>query len=102
MPNSQKYNITENPPVVVIQEPVGYNNSFQVYNQSNQVFANCAEILFINQGTSTVMLNNSIILLPTQAFGGDGKPGETDQTTYIITFTGAGTNSCAVVRKIYV
>ena len=50
MSNTQKYTIQEGHKLQAIVKPVMYNNSFQVYNQSDQVYANCAEILFINQG----------------------------------------------------
>jgi hypothetical protein len=87
--------------VAVQRQRLKYNNNIQAFNQSQAIFGECAEISFINQGTSNVLVNGSLILLPTQAISFDGKKDEFDETIYNIVFQGAGTNNCAVIRKFY-
>lgn len=94
-------NVGQPSPVIVVPHEVKYNNNIQAFNQAQAVFSGCAEIAFINQGTSNVLLNGSLILLPTQAISFDGKKFELDETIYNIVFQGAGVNNCAVIRKFY-
>lgn len=99
--NELNINLGNPTPVLVLPQTVKYNNNIQAFNQSQPVYGNCAEITFINQGTSNVLINGSLILLPTQAIGFDGKKYELDETIYNIIFQGAGVNNCAVIRKFY-
>lgn len=84
-----------------MKQPVLYNNVFQLYQNSDYVESNCAEIIFINNGTSNVTLNNTLLLQPTQSFSTDGKNGEMDTTRYNLDFGVSGNNSCVVIRKMY-
>ncbi len=85
-----------------MKTPVKYNNSFQVFNtDQSALFSNCAEITFINMGNTNILLNNSLVILPTQAISFDGKLYELDTTNYSIRFATGTTPACCVIRKYY-
>jgi hypothetical protein len=88
-------------PVITKQITREYNVNFASYVQSQFVDSNCSEILFINNGTSNVLLNSTLVLAPNASFSGDGKAGEIDVTRYNIVFAPGGINNCVVVRKFY-
>jgi hypothetical protein len=81
-----------------------YNNDIQTYNAGGKILANCAEIAFINQGTSNVLINNALMLAPNASIGFNGNRYEFDTTPYSIIFqnTGAQVNNCVVIRKYYI
>lgn len=80
---------------------LNYYNDFFNVTFGQRVISNCAEIAFYNQGTATLVVQNSIFILPGGLFSCDGKAGEMDTTNYIISFSGAGTQDCVVIRKYY-
>jgi hypothetical protein len=81
-----------------------YNIDMQSYVSSQRVVSNCNEIGFINQGTSTVVINSAIVLAPQGSWSNNGNMKETDRTPYTLTFQGdpaTTTNYCVVTRKLY-
>ncbi len=62
--------------------------------------ANCNAITFLNNGASTVLINN-FPLLPGIGIAFEGNQWEINKTHYRITFTGTGVNSCWIFRKTY-
>ena len=81
---------------------VQYYNDISVYQIGQYVQSDCSDITFLNSGTSNVIVNQAIILLPNQTISFNANAGEIDVTKYSISFTGAGNNSCTVIRKLYV
>ena len=79
-----------------------YKVDFLNYVTNGSVKSDCADITFINQGTSTVVVNNAIWLLSGQSVSITANAGEIDTTTYNFYFDGVGTNKLIVVRKIYI
>jgi hypothetical protein len=79
-----------------------YNNTFQLVTEATNIVANCAEISFLNQGTSVARINTVVQLQPE---GGniafDGKKDEEDTSLYTITFDTGGNNNLVVLRKYY-
>lgn len=82
--------------------PIKYVNTLQLYQESQFIDSNCAEISFLNNGTMDVLLNNSYVLTPGDFIAFDGKQGELDITKYNVVFQGAGIPSCVVAKKTYV
>jgi hypothetical protein len=72
------------------------------YNNNGQVRSDCADIIFINTGTSSVIINAALILAPGQSFTFAANAEEIDRTIYTYSFSGAGTNSITVFRKVYI
>ena len=72
------------------------------YFSNGQVKSDCADIIFINTGTTTITINQSLPLAPGQSFTFSANAGEIDRTIYTYTFSGAGTNSITIFRKIYI
>jgi len=59
------------------------------------------DIIFINKGTATAEIDG--FPLATNEFRTDGGNfGEVNKTRYRITFPGAGTKNCFVIRKFYI
>lgn len=80
-----------------------YTNSFNLVNENGySLYANCAEIFFLNLGTSVVTINNVLPLTTGQFIGLDGQFCEEDVTHYNINFDNTGTNKLLIIRKIYV
>lgn len=65
----------------------------------------CSTMIFQNQGTSTVMLDNTWRILPGQAMVFPGYPGEVNVHTYEISFTNTGgpsnINQLVIATKNY-
>jgi len=78
-----------------------YYNDIAVYQVGRYVLSNCADITFINTGTSNLIINQGITLLPNQSLAFSANENEEDTTNYSFFFSGAGTNSCTVIRKLY-
>lgn len=81
--------------------PLTYNNSFEVWSDSQTIRSFCCEITFINQGDSTLIINGSAIVQAGSSIGFDGKKNEKDTTLYRIAFTGGTVNSCCIIKKYY-
>jgi hypothetical protein len=85
--------------------PILYNNNIQVFNEAQFVRSYCAEITFINNGNTVLILNSSLRMVPTQSISFDGKQNEEDTSVYNITFDATGVvipvSACVVIRKFY-
>jgi len=85
-----------------MRTPIKYNITFQQYYQNqNSIISNCAEITFINNGTSNLVLNNTLELKPTQSLTIGAEQFEMDTTTYQIQFDSNTGNKCTIIRKYY-
>lgn len=71
------------------------------YVRAVNIPANCADIDFINAGTSTLIVQN-VPIGPGLQLSISANENEEDVTNYSISFTGAGVNSAFVVKKVYV
>jgi hypothetical protein len=74
---------------------------YQTYNTPAEIRSECNAITFINTGTSNVQING-INLTPGQQLISEGNEGEYNATRYRLSFTGAGTEICTVIRKVYI
>jgi hypothetical protein len=72
------------------------------YLLDGSVKSDCADITFINTGSSTIRLNSALPLAPGQSITLSANAGEIDRTIYTYNFSGAGTNSLTVFRKVYI
>ena len=79
-----------------------YDISILQYENTQFVHSDCNSITFINYGTANVVINQAIILANGQSFTIEGNEDEMCIEQFLLTFTGAGTSNCVVVRKIYV
>lgn len=80
-----------------------YSVNFTTVFESGSVPGDCNSIVFMNKGTSTVVIGGGLILAPEQSFAMDGNLFEWDATNYTINFdTANGTlNQLVVARKVY-
>jgi hypothetical protein len=78
-----------------------YYNDISIYQIGQYILSDCADITFLNTGTSNVNVNG-IILLPNQSLVFSANQDEIDTTKYSMFFVGAGAQSCTVIRKYYV
>jgi len=92
--------------LLTLTNPKPYNITGQVYNQGGAISSNCMDMLFINTGTNTLMLNNTIPLLPGAGYSTNANLNEVDKTPWAVSFkqdnTGLLTNSLTVVKKVYI
>jgi len=84
-------------------ETVIKTNSFRNYpysftDNSSRVFY-CNAIVFINQGTSNVFINDIFTLLPFASLKFSGNQNEVDETVYKIAFASGGVNLLNVWTK---
>ena len=88
---------------ILIEGNASYYYTFQAFSTvtSPWINSNCNEIAFWNTGTSNVIINNVINLLPNDFVSLNGNINELDKTQYIYSFTGTGTNSLIVIKKTY-
>lgn len=70
--------------------------------QDGSVKSDCADITFINSGTSNVVLNNSLTIPSGTSITITANKDEIDRTIYNYYFTGGGSNILIVFRKIYI
>ncbi len=85
-----------------LKGPVLYNNTFSLFNQTGSINpGNCAEMTFVNQGTSNVTINGVYTLANKEFLAFDGKKYERDTSVYNVTFDNTGTNQLVVIRKFY-
>jgi hypothetical protein len=78
-----------------------YYNDISIYQIGQYISSDCADITFLNTGSTNVNVNG-IILLPNQSLVFNANEGEIDTTKYSMFFVGAGAQSCTVIRKYYV
>lgn len=79
-----------------------YYNDISVFQIGQFIQSDCSDITFYNNGTANVIVNQAITLLPNQSIAFSANADEMDVTKYSISFSGAGTKSCTVIRKLYV
>lgn len=72
------------------------------YFENGQVRSDCSDITFYNTGTTVITLNNALPLQPGQSITFNANNNEIDRTIYTYSFSGAGTNSIIIFRKIYI
>lgn len=106
--NAPALNVPNSQTIPVLQKGRAYYNSAVGISRAGQVPSNCNEMTFVNQGASTVVINQVFRLYPGtpgsvqgDSITFDGKPGEIDVTIYEISFEGGGANNCVVFRKNY-
>lgn len=78
-----------------------FYNDISIYQQGQYIQSDCADITFLNTGSSSVNVNG-IILLPNQSLAFNANQNEIDTTKYYSFFQGVGSNSLTVIRKFYV
>ena len=84
---------------------IKFTIQYQPVNANIQIDSgvDCNSINFINLGTAPVSIDQSIPLQQGQQYPIDGNLGEVmAQKMFLITFTGDGTKSLMVVKKVYV
>jgi len=80
-------------------------DSIPISQNGQAVEANCMDVMFINYGTNTLIINNSLRIPPPVVAGQfnflviSGNANEIDVTKYICRFSGAGTNDALIVRR---
>lgn len=82
-----------------------YKNLFKQYVDTGNIDAeeNLNAITFINFGTGTVTLNDTVPIAAGATFIVGGNAGEIDKTNYNVSFAaGAVTNSLVVISKIII
>lgn len=72
------------------------------YVANGSVKSDCSDITFVNSGTSTVTLNSALPLTAGQSISFNANNNELDRTIYFFAFSGAGSNSLTVFRKVYI
>ena len=87
----------------ILGVPFEYNNTMEVWNRNKEFNSNCAVITFVNQGTSQIIINQSLKLAPGAAVSFDGEKNEKDTTLYRVTFVNSGhtENEVCVIKKYY-
>lgn len=77
-----------------------FQEETQTYNSPAEIVSECNSITFINTGTSQMQING-VNLAPGDQLVSQGNEGELNKTRYRLSFSGAGTEVCTVIRKIY-
>lgn len=77
---------------------------YQVYRTTSQIPSECNSILFRNQGTSIVTIDNMVILQPGQNFEISGNAGELLIHDFQVYFTNTGVqiNELLVAFKVFI
>lgn len=73
---------------------------FQLYNQPQELRADCNSLTVVNTGTSVAIIEG-LELLPGQQYYAPGNENEINKTRYRLSFDNVGTNVVLVIRKIY-
>jgi hypothetical protein len=79
---------------------IEYDINMITYSQNGFVTSNCNSITFINYGTNSVTIE-SAVLSQGQSLAIPGNQGEIINKTFLITFSGAGTNNLVAIKKNY-
>ncbi len=81
-----------------------YKNDFLNYYTDTAVKSECADITFINQGSTNVTINSALLLRPGNSITLSANAQEIDLTIYNIQFTSVPglSNQLIVIRKIYI
>lgn len=78
-----------------------YTTEARYFYQNTVVPSNCNSITFLNLGTNVATVDG-IPLSTNQSIAFTGNENEINIREYNISFSGAGTNSLAAIRKIYI
>jgi len=78
-----------------------FYNDISIYQVGQYIKSECADITFYNTGTANVSVNG-IVLLPNQTLSFSANQNEIDKTKYSFFFTGTGSQSLTVIRKLYI
>lgn len=79
---------------------INFREQFELVNQPKEIIANCNTINIINIGTAIAVVNGVEIPAGGQYYV-QGNEYEFNDTRYLLSFSGAGTNEVYVIRKIY-
>ena len=77
-----------------------FREQFALINQPSEIIADCNTINIINIGTAIAVVNGVEIPAGGQYYV-QGNENEFNESRYLLSFSGAGTNSVYVIRKIY-
>ena len=77
-----------------------FTEYFQLYNQPQEIRANCNQLTVINIGTSIAILEG-LEIQPGDQYISPGNENELNETRYRISFDNTGTNIVLAIRKIY-
>lgn len=77
-----------------------FTEYFQLYNQPQELRANCNELVVINLGTSIAIIEGLEIATGDQYIS-PGNETELNETRYRLSFDNLGTNKVLAIRKIY-
>ena len=81
-----------------------YKVDFLSFVTDSYVKSDCGDITFVNNGTNTVIINNSLRLVAGNSLSLSANLGEIDTTAYFFKFVipNSSGNLLTVLRKIYV
>lgn len=77
-----------------------FTEYFQLYNQPQEIRANCNELTVVNIGTTTAIIEG-LELAAGDQYVSPGNETEFNETRYRISFSGIGNNIVLAIRKIY-
>jgi hypothetical protein len=81
-----------------------YNITFATYQQQVQIYSNCSDITFINNGATPCQINDNLTLAPGASLSITCQANEIDTTIYRLSFPSATivNNSVQVIKKNFV
>lgn len=79
---------------------IKFTEYFQLYNQPQEIRANCNQLTVINIGTSVAILEG-LEIQPGDQYISPGNENEFNETRYRISFNNTGTNIVLAIRKTY-
>jgi len=87
----------------LIQVPLlKYEVDFFTVEQSQYVPSDCNSLVFINKGTSNVIIEN-VLLYPSQSLAIEGNLTEVTYQRFFVNFgTSTSGNNCVIIRKRYI
>lgn len=80
-----------------------YSIEIKQIGTNSFIYSDCNSITILNQGTNDIIIDQVITLSFGQSFVIEGNESEICRHRFYIAFdTGAGTNACAIIRKLYI
>lgn len=79
-----------------------YRLEIEQIGQNKQLYSDCNSISFYNQGTNDVTIEQIIVISPGQSFTVEGNESELCTQRFFVSFSGAGTSNCVIIRKLYI
>lgn len=79
---------------------IKFREEFTLVNKTQEIKSDCNTISIINIGTATAVING-IAITTNQQYYVQGNENEFNETRYMLSFTGGGTEVVQVIRKIY-